>query len=290
MTKAMPSHSSTAVCVCAALLLAACAGSPTPPPAPSATLAPASPTATPGVSLAPGEAWQAALLKTAQAASYRTSLSIGGKGNLLGLPTEAPGQPSLLLRTDGEFSGRDAYFTVTGSLAGAMAGGADRGLAFVTAGGRSFVRGPVAALGAPEAGWYALPAERQALATPPFTPAAVNQVLAAKGSPLPELSMAGMETLDGQPCARYAADRATALTTLSAVAQGMIPNIAALASPAVVELAYWVCEDGYLHRMALTAASSTENPAVAFEFDLRFSDFGAQFNIAAPENAQPLQP
>lgn len=285
----------------AALVLAACgppaALVPTATPAPTATATPrptATPTPAPTATAAPtaaagDDAIGAALRQTARADSYTISLTVAGKGAVMGGPGGA-GQADLA-SLSGAFDGDDYEYALTGAAATLLTGAPDVALRVVRSGGVSYLRGPVPLLGAAEDAWYRLSPEQATLAVPPVSAASTAGALAGTSPDFSAFTPAAEELRAGQGCRRYTGGREGALALLQSLAQSGLPVDGDPARVQAAEAAVVVCEDGYLHDLDLSFAgtSAGERPApYSYDLRLRLADFGAGDPIVAPEGAREI--
>jgi hypothetical protein len=302
----------TPICAIAMLLLAACGGQaavPTPAPtvAPTATAAPtatprptntplpptatpAPPTATPGAAEGKAaEAISASFEQVRDAASYRLELDVASTGAALG--SAEPGSASQLIGATGEVAGDDSHITLTGLFGQLLGADPAKGLELITVDGTSYVRGPVPLLGAAEARWYELPADGSSPASSVQPGAVVGGVLSD------DMDLSGFvagdeEQLDGQTCQVYIGDKDATVAAFEQIGDQGLPGPQNFSEVRRAEMRFWVCEDGYLHKLTLDTEGlqAGQSEPIGYTMNVRLFDFGADVDIAAPAGAEPVTP
>jgi len=301
-----------AICGIALLLLAACGGQaavPTPAPtaAPTATIAatatprptntPLPPTATPvpatatpaAAQGAAAEAISASFEQVRDAASYRLELDVASTGAALG--GSALGVASQLIGASGEVAGDDSHITLTGLFGQLLGADPTKGLELITANGKSYVRGPVPLLGAAEARWYELPADGSSPASSVQPGAVVGGVL-SDDMDLSGFVAGDQEQLDGQTCQMYIGDKDATIAAFEQVEGQGLPGPQNFSEVRRAEMRFWVCEDGYLHKLTLDTEGlqAGQSEPIGYTMDVRLFDFGADVEIEAPADAEPVTP
>jgi hypothetical protein len=279
-----------------ALVLAACgqaAAPPTPTLAPTATLAPTPPpTATAAAAnegTVEGGTLMSALQNAKTASSYRVDMEMRGKGDL-GLPGQSGNEDVSLFTMTGEFKGADAHYTFKGVLSTLLGVDANRGLEAITAGGKNYLRGPVSMLGANEDKWYVLEADESEAIKPPIQATDFLSSVAGSGADLSAFKQTGTETIDGKSCTIYTGDKDAALKAFSSVNAGSIAG-ADVDQVKDAQMSFAMCDDGYPHRMQMTAeanASNKPDQTFTFNINMHIYDFNAPINVSAPADAVPL--
>jgi hypothetical protein len=102
----------------------------------------------------------------------------------------------------------------------------------------------------------------------------------------------GSETLDGQRCDVYTADKNSSLELFRSLNTSGAPNQDALGALDNAETKIWICDDGYFHQLAMNMEGhSQSNPAqkTAIQLKMRVFDLNANIKITAPANAAPMQ-
>lgn len=281
----------TATAVPAPPTITATPAPPTATPVPTATPTPApSATPTPGAAATPaGGALGAALARTAGASSYRLDLSVTGQGAVQAAP--AGGAPTTLIAMTGAFAGSDFEYRLTGSVAAMLAADPQAGLQAISAGGTSYIRGPVPLLGAIEDAWYILPPAQAAMVAPPVSATSTAGALARANPDFVGFVPGPEEQRGGQACRRYTGDRAATLGLLKSLGQAGLPVESDPARISEASSAIVVCADGYLYDLdlAYSGTTATEQPApFTIDLRLRLSGFDETITITAPQGARPL--
>jgi hypothetical protein len=297
----------------AALVLAACGSAETPPtPTLAPTATPVPPTATPlpptatvvptsegtGEDASAGESAGNAssdllsALQTAEAAtSYRLEMHMSAKG-ALGLSADANESMSLFTLT-GEFSGKDARYTMKGMLSGMLGVDPNKGLEVITVGDKSYLHGPVNMLGAKEDKWYVLESDQSNAIKPPLQAEQFLGELTKNDVDVNTFKQTGTDTIDGQACTVFSGDQTATLKAFGATGAGAITGAGAEALEQIknAQMSFAVCEDGFPHRMQLMLeATNKDKPDQTFTFniDMHMYDFNTPVSITAPADAEPL--
>ncbi len=271
--------------------------------APAALGAP-SPTAT----LGPGK-FTDAFKKMSSASSYRLDISRTGAGIFSPLngmqspnatvtpaPTGSPATPDIAIK--GSISGKDSDLTLSGLMASFSGSDATTGIQIITVGDKSYLHGPIPAMGATENKWYVMPTDVAQSIVPAVDPSTLFGSLLETGVDPNSFTKVSTETLDNHSCDIYAGNKDITLKAF----QDLFKN--SQNSSFVIDSAdsrFWLCDDGYIHQTRLTidahvpgTAAQGSTPAAAsqtgsFLLTMHVYDFGAQMNIQAPPNAVPLQ-
>lgn len=255
--------------------------------------------------------------------SNTTKGNFGGPG-AQGGQAATPGERTV--KTMGEVNGRNSHITTQGNFGGGAgngaAGGGSNELIFVD--GKTFVKGPNQIMGAPEAKWYELPADR-AQRNP------AEGLFARDGKRLIEpadFKKTTSETIDGKRCDIYEADAAALQRIYEATQTGF--GVGGFGGPGggapgpqggaqagqgqgqgqnagqgggqggqgsqgrnqltIKSGSYkvWACEDNLVRKyevnFALTSAQRADQ-ALEIQSSTRLYDFGSAINIAAPAGA-----
>jgi len=266
---------------------------PTPTPRPTATPRP-TPTPVPPTqppTPASTDVIQSGLIATAGADTYRIELSFKTKGAMgEGAPAASADGMIEIINLKGEVAGDNSRIVLSGFFAALLSGDPERGTEFLTADGKSYIRGPAPLFGAPDDAWYELPPDQQSPAET-VDPGQITGSLRSGNVDLSRFTPGGFETLDGQRCAIFVGDRETTTNLLTGVNQeGTLPL--ALQNIDQAETRLSICEDGRLHKMTIdvtgTAEGQTEPTSVSML--LRLFDFNSAIRIVAPTDARPLEP
>ena len=285
----------------------------TPSPIPAtATLIPAEPTAVPPTSTplptAPPSGaitsatgiFGAALEKAKSATAYRLELQVTGNGNL-GLtgdvtpaanvtPVAPANEEITMISMKGEVTGQESHLSLQGLFAAFLGVDPSKSLEVVTVGGKSYVHGPAAFIGANEDKWYELPTGESSVAEPPLTPNSLLESISATGLDPNDFKKTNTESLDNHSCDVYTGDQATIEKTFKSV--GQAAGAGDWSSIDSADFKLWICDDGFLHqfRMAITAHSQDQpDQKGSFLVQMHIYDFGANIKIEAPTDAEPLK-
>jgi hypothetical protein len=265
-----------------------------PSPRPSATLVIQLPVrATPtarviGTQTASAGAIQKAFEKSVALNAYRMEIEMKAKGDLGNLPGGVnPNQEFVLLGMSGAVNGKDTHFVIKGILGAFFGGDANKGFEMMSVGGKTYVHGPLAMLGAPEDKWYIGDSSFKSSFSDPNQMVKPNENMDLNG-----FRKTGSETLDGQRCDVYTADKNSSLELFRSLNTSGAPNQDALGALDNAETKIWICDDGYFHQLAMNMEGhSQSNPAqkTAIQLKMRVFDLNANIKITAPANAAPMQ-
>lgn len=255
------------------------------------------PTAAPTASGATGGTLVDALDAVKAATAYKVDLAMTGRGSLAaaGGPTPAPGAedtPITLVNMQGEVDGKNAHFVLQGLLTSFLGIEPDQKFEVISAGGSAFLKGPVPLLGALEEKWYLVPSQAAGVAQPPLTPGSFLELFSEAGINPADFKSAGTESLDGQSCEIFAGDRAAVVNAFGKLGGATGASQQDLESIDNAEFKFWVCPDGYLHRVKMLIEGHDPADATqkgAFEILMQITDFGASTAIEAPADAIPLE-
>ncbi len=185
-----------------------------------------------------------------------------------------------LMNTSGEASGQAAHLTMGGLLVSLM-GAPSGGLEMLFVNGKQYIKGPVSVLKANEAKWYLMPSNKNT----------VQQPLKPEGllSPdLKEFSKIGSESVDARACDVYTIDKEAGRRVLQA---SKAITAAQMDQVVNVEVTYWLCNDGYVHRSRIRVdVKDPLNPSTTdiVRIEGHSFDFNAPIQIAEPAGAVPL--
>ena len=232
-----------------------------------------------------------ALAKSRAAGIYQSEMAMSVQGNLGNGATT--NQELSLIDMTAAVNGNDSHYTMKGLAAMFLTQDPSKGLEIIDVGGKRYVHGPVALLGAKDARWY-IEQGNQSTPKPTFAQddfLSNNPDLAARFTP------AGTAALDGQRCAVYSADQAAALSAFAALSPNTQLTPAQLAQiQSEIQSAtfqVWVCGDGYLHQMQITLKGPDKNhpgQTIGFSLFMHLFDFNGPIKIAAPAGALPATP
>ena len=284
------------------VLISACA-SPTPTPTPvPPTATPVPPTNVPPTVAAPSGNPAAegtlaqALGKARDAKTYRVNLSITGKGNFMAAggptPTANANEPVTLVTMQGEVNHEDAHFVIQGLLTSFLGIDPTKPFEVISANGNAYVKGPVPLVGATEEKWYQAPPQAASIAQPPLSSAAFLNSFGEAGINPSDFKLSGTETLDGKQCEVYAGDKAAVVNAFNKLGGSTGATQEDLDSIENAEFKFWVCDDGYLHKVKMAIEGHDQTAPTqkgAFELLLQLSDFEGDITINPPADAIPLQ-
>jgi hypothetical protein len=293
-----------------ALLLAACGAGPAPAPTstplPTSTPTPVPPTVTPipTATTAPAAAPAAGAggsvslltaLTNAQAAkTYKVAIDLTGKGaalsSLTGM-TDTEKEVALLNMT-GEFSGLDGHYVLKGMLSAFIGADPNVGLEGIQVGGKSYLKGPVAMLGAKEAKWYVVEGDAAQAVKPPLEASDMFRGLSESDIDLSAIQKTGSETFDGKTCDIFTADKDTTMKVFSGMNASGALGAGSLTSVQAADATFAVCDDGFLHRIQLSVTSgdpSKPEQKMVTNMLVHMYDYDVPLTITAPEGAEPLK-
>jgi hypothetical protein len=234
---------------------------------------------------------KSALAKTAATTVYRLDMDMKMKGALLnGVGGAAAGanQEISLLAMTGEINGKDAHITMKGYFSTMVGVDQNKGLELMTVGGKTYIHGPVPMMGAKEDKWYVMTTSQStgSLGQP-------QNLGALATADMSVFQAAGSEALDGHKCDIYGtADKNAIAKAFGTFGSGGLLSQSDLKDVTSAELKFWVCDDGYLHRMHVAIEGADKsNPATKGSMQLAFHvyDFNGAISIVAPANAASLE-
>lgn len=291
-----------------ALMLAACGAGPTPAPPTSTPLPTSTPTPIPTPTTEPTATTAAAAagntggsvslltaLTNAQAAkTYKVAIDLTGKGaalsSLTGI-TDTEKEVALLNMT-GEFSGLDGHYVLKGMLSAFIGADPNVGLEGLQVGGKSYLKGPVAMLGAKEAKWYVVEGDAAQAIKPPLQASDLFSGLSKSDIDLSAIKKTGSESFDGKPCDLFTADKETTMKVFSGMNASGALGAGSLTDVQAADATFAVCDDGFLHRIQLSVTSgdpSKPEQKMVTNMLVHMYDFDVPVTLAAPEGAEPLK-
>jgi SH3-like domain-containing protein len=231
----------------------------------------ASPTQAAGLQYSYDDLFKGAARKTAQAVSHESVIRL----TIDGIPPDSrrqfPGAPAsgplTFMDVSGQFSGDDLHVFIKGSFAAMLSADLETGMEMITAGGHTYLHGPLPSLGAPEDRWYQ--ADELGSYGTTFEDLAMLDRLSNSSLKLSKLKD---EALDGVTCGVYSASDRKAVETALGALFGSSGAGSQIAKP---ELRFWICNDGYVHQAQVT-----------FDLDCTCDDGGAQARM--PEQPEQL--
>jgi hypothetical protein len=274
----------------ASVLMSACGGAAKTPAVPP-TATPIPPTATPApkpVAASGGDITQVlaeAYSKTYAAKSYSETFMLTGKGAVLGLPGEASdNEERVLMNQTSQVNGANRSTEIGGTMTQMMS--STTGVAYLTVDGTIYVKGPAQQLGAPEAKWYAVPAERVGTIRLPLQATDFFKTWTVEHDIAKNLKLTVTVEMDGQSCQVYAANQEELLKSKGTFA-------ANISKVDTAEAHVTICADGYVHELNTSIGGKLKSDLTKrglFSMNIRLSDFGKTFAFEAPKSPNPLMP
>jgi hypothetical protein len=207
------------------------------------------------------------------------------------VPAQGQAQgPVQVIGAEGEVVGEDSSIRLRGLFGQLLGADPAQGLELITVGGKSYVRGPVPLLGAPQAAWYALPEDGSSPANA-VKPGEFVGGLTGADLDLSGFAAAGEEQLDGRQCRVFVGDKEATERAFARMSGEGLPGPQSFEEVRRAEMKFWVCEDGYFHKLTLDSEGVPEGQTepVSYLVTVRLFDFDADITIAAPPNPSPLE-
>ncbi len=294
---------SSALLVLTLLGLSAACAAPAPTAAlPTATQMPPTATAAPTTAVAsdkatPQGALAQGIVNARDATTYRVNLTISGKGTFMAAggatPDDAAGdEPVTLMTMQGEVNQQNAHFVIQGLLTSLLGIDPTKPFEVIRVDDVTYVKGPAPLIGATEERWYQAPPEAAGLAQPPMSPASFLNSFGDTGLDPADFKLTGSEALDGKVCQVYAGDKAAVANAFNRFGGAAGATQEDLDSIENAEFKFWVCEDGYVHRVKMLIEGHDQaNPTQkgAFDLLLQLADFDSNLTITPPADAIPLR-
>jgi hypothetical protein len=248
-----------------------------PPPPPTRTPAPPNPLS---------NAWA----KAETATAYRMDFDMTMKGALGNIPgvTGATQELSLFTMT-GAIAGKDSHIVFKGFIASFLGGDPAKGFEMMTVGGKTYIRGPLAMMGATENKWYVGGTGQVTSSLP-----SADDFIGKSSSQNVDWNIfkkTSTETFDNRRCDVYTGDKNAALTMFQALDLQSTTDFNALSQLDSADIKFWVCDDGYMHQLVMNMeAHDAKKPTDKITMLLRVHlyDFNANIKITPPANAAPL--
>ncbi len=290
-----------------AMLVAGCGGSspstnqatavPTTAPTSAAPAFAATPPPVP--TLGPGR-FTDAFKKMSTVSVYRLEISRTGTGLFSPLngvsgpdatvtpaPAGSPATPDIAIK--GAVNGKDSDLTLSGMMASFSGGDPNKGIEIITVGDKSYLHGPMPAMGATEDKWYEMPTGTASAIVPAVDPDTLFGSLTQTGLDPNAFSKTGTETLDNHSCDIYSGAKDITLKAFQDLFKNSQNSNFAIDT---ADSRFWLCDDGYVHQTALSIdAHQSDKPDQKGTFTLMMHvyDFNTTINIQAPTGAVPLQ-
>ncbi|NJM42267.1 MAG: hypothetical protein HC853_16780 [Anaerolineae bacterium] len=182
-----------------------------------------------------------------------------------------------------QFEGKNSSTQFGGMMARLL--GAEAGMEYLTLDGTTYIKGPAPMLGAPEAQWYQVPAERAEAIKPPLQADDLFKDMALDGDDLKSFTSRVSERIDGLACQVYLADK-------EEITKGNDSFADAFSELETAEGRLAVCEDGYVHELSFSFGGKLKkdpSKTGSISVVLRLNDFGKSFTFEAPKDPAPLQ-
>ncbi|MGB8648110.1 MAG: hypothetical protein WCF84_22935 [Anaerolineae bacterium] len=211
-------------------------------------------------------------------------------------PAGAPVVPDIAIK--GTVNGTSSDLTLSGLMASFGGGDPTTGMEILTVGDKSYLHGPVPAMGATADKWYEMPAGTASSIVPAVDPPTLFGSLTQTGIDPNGFKKDGTETLDSRSCDIYSGNKDTTLKAF----QDLFKN--SQSANFVIDGAdsrFWLCDDGYIHQTRLSIdahvpgqSAQGGTPAVAnqpgnFLLTLHLFDYNNNIAIQAPAGAEQLQ-
>ena len=229
--------------------------------------------------------------KSRTATSYRMEFDWIITGNLSGIPAgwnTSQGFPLFSLAAS--VNGKDSQVVMKGFIAMFLSGDPTKSVEFLTIGDKSYIKGPLPLLGAPEDKWY--------IATTQLTQTSVLQKndfldpTSGQNADWASFKKTASETFDGKQCDVYTGDQAATLNLFQSLASQGAPNEDSLTDFDKAEAKFWVCDDGYLHQMTMNVQGHDKTKPtepVSLQLRLHLYDLNTNFKLTPPTNPAPLE-
>lgn len=231
---------------------------------------------------------QKAFDQTSTAKTYRIAFDMSAKGDLTGFPgMTSINQEMSLFGMSGSVNGKNSHLVFKGVLSALFGGDVNKGFEIMSVEGQTFIKGPMPMFGAPEDKWYAASSSFKSSFGEPSQMMNTNQNVDLNG-----FRKTVTEQLDGRKCDVYVADKEASLGLARSINTGTTSTEDALGSLDSAETKIWICDDGYLHQLAMNLEGhdkSKPTQKMAFQIKFRVSDLNTDIKIAAPANAAPMQ-
>jgi hypothetical protein len=238
-----------------------------------------------------GDALKNALIKTAPVTIYRMDMDMSATGALasgLGGTTASSSQAVSVLSLAAAVNGKDAHFTMKGLFGSFMGADQNTGVEIITVGGKIYLHGPLPTLGANENKWY-VTSDAQTIGSM----AQSHDIGALAKADLSAFKLSSSESLDNRHCDIYGSNDMLAIAkAFQSFDSGAMAGTGDMQGMDSAELKFWVCDDGYFHKMNLSfegaqKTNPTSKGGIAMSFHIY--DFNAAITISAPAGAVPLE-
>jgi hypothetical protein len=181
-----------------------------------------------------------------------------------------------------QFDG-DNSSTKFGGLLSKMLG-AEGSVEYLLLDGKTYIKGPAALLGALEAKWYVVPAERADIIKPPLETNEMLADMAPNGDDMKSFQAPVTEQIDGQACQVFKATEEELTKNQDSFSE-------AFSELETAEARLAVCADGYVHELSIQFAGKLKKDPTktgSISVVMRLTDFGKRFSFEAPTDPEPL--
>jgi uncharacterized protein YgiM (DUF1202 family) len=168
-------------------------------------------------------------------------------------------------------------------------------LEIMEVGGKSYIHGPVPLLDANEPKWYVADSSQGELSIADSFMQGFDQGFDYSSFQSPDLSLIkplGKESMHGHQCDVYGSNDKQAVAQALRSSATMGASADDFGTVDAAEVKFWVCDDGYFHRMWVSVDGTATNPP-GQKFGMRvrvsFFDFNGSFTVVAPANAAKLE-
>jgi hypothetical protein len=237
------------------------------------------------------ESLSAAWDKSRTAASYRMEFAWVITGNLSDIPAgwdTSQGFPLFSLAAS--VNGKDSQVVMKGLFAVFLSGDPTKSVEFMTLGDKSYVKGPLPLLGAPEDKWYV--ATGQLTQTSMLRADDFLDSTSRGNADWASFKKTASEPFDGKQCDVYTGDQAAMSDLFQSLHTQGTPVEDSPIDLDKAEAKFWVCDDGYLHQMIMNMeghlkAKPTE--PISFQVRLHHYDQNTDLKLTPPTNPAPLE-
>lgn len=244
------------------------------------------PTRTPGPPSPLSNAWA----KAETATSYRMEFDMTMKGALGNLPGATGSNQELsLFSMTGEIAGKDSHIVFKGFVASFLGGDPAKGFEMMTVGGKTYIRGPLAMMGATENKWY-VGGTGQVSSNLPKADDFIGKS-SSQNVDWSAFKKTSTETFDNRRCDVYTGDKNAALSMLSSLDLQSTTDLSVLSQLDSADIKFWICDDGYVHQMLMNMeAHDAKKPTdkITMLFRVHLYDFNGNIKLTPPANAVPL--
>lgn len=241
-----------------------------------------------GTRTAAAGAIQKAFDQSAAAKSYRLELEMTAQGDFALVPgLTNPNQALPMFGMSGEVNGKDNHFVFKGWLSTFLGGDMTKGFEIMRVGDKTFVKGPLPMLGAPDDKWYVADSSFKSSFSDP------NQMLNTnQNADLNGFRKTGTEPLDGKRCDVYTAGKESSLGLFRLINTAGAQAEDTLGALDNAETRIWICEDGYLRQLTMRLdGHNKDKPTqkISMQIKFRISNLNVAVKITPPANAAPMQ-